>query len=544
MSISKKKRNYASNALLYALFIVGAVVLVNLIGTRVFGRIDLTEKRIYTLSPSSKALVKSLPDYLTVKAFISKDLPPEIKRLSRDVRDKLDDYRSASGGRFRWDAVDPALDKKYEEEANRCKVNKVQIQKLSNSKFELGAYYLGLCLQYGDKTEAIPQIVSDAGLEYQLSSLIKRMTVKKKKIALTTGHGEFDFNQGLQALKQDIEQEFDTTTVNPSSAEIGPDVDALVIAGPRQNIDEKGQREIDRFFMTGKGGVILAPGMVAQGAGARGMESIKMLQSNDNGLGKLLEAYGFKIGQEVVVDPQGAAPGVMDVGGGRRALLTSPAFVAAATERSPGVSVLEGLRGLIFPFASPVELTGPLANNNVPAGGKLWKIAASSPLSFKHSGFMMVSPEMKFDPAGKVQKSYAFGYVYQGPLKSAFVTEPAASVSTADKQPRSESQKPVRLVVVGDAAFASDEWSQLARFMPVFAAGAQLLYNSIGWTVEDEALIPLRSKTMDSRQLPPVSERKASVIQWLNILGLPVAFCIFGVLRWRIRRSNRANQRL
>jgi gliding-associated putative ABC transporter substrate-binding component GldG len=544
MSISTKKTSYASNVILYALFVAGAIVLVNLIGTRVFGRLDLTEKRIYTLSPSSKQLVKSLPDYLSVKAFISKDLPPEIKRLSRDVRDKLDDYQNASGGRFRWEAVDPAADKKYEEEANRCKVNKVQIQKLSNSKFELGAYYLGLCLQYGDKSEAIPQIVSDAGLEYQLSSLIKKMTVKKKKIALTTGHGELDFNQGLQAIKQDFEKEFDTTTVNPSSAEIGADVDALVIAGPRQAIDEKGLREIDRFIMSGKGVVILAPGMVAQSAGARGMESIKMLQGNDTGLEKLVEPYGFKLSKEIVIDPQAAAPGVMDMAGGRRALLTSPAFVGAVAEKADGLSVLEGIRGVVFPYASPIELTGPLANGNVPAGAKLQMLAASSSDSYLHSGFAMVSPEMKFDAAGKPRKSYAFGYAYQGPLKSAFVSAPAASVSSPDKQPLAESQKPVRLVLIGDAAFASDDWVQLSRFMPVFAAGAQLLYNAIGWTVEDEALIPLRSKTMDSRQLPPISESKASIIRWVNILGLPVAFCLFGVVRWRIRRSNRANQKL
>ena len=124
--------------------------------------------------------------------------------MSRDVRDKLDDYKSSSNGRLRWEAVDPSADKKLEEEAAHCKVQKVQIQKVSNSKFELGAYYLGLCLQYGDKSEAIPQIVSDAGLEYQLSSLIKKMTVKKKKISFATGHGESDLNHGLQALKQDV----------------------------------------------------------------------------------------------------------------------------------------------------------------------------------------------------------------------------------------------------------------------------------------------------------------------------------------------------
>jgi gliding-associated putative ABC transporter substrate-binding component GldG len=543
MSISSKKKSFASNAILYALFVAGAVVLVNLIGTRLFHRVDLTEKNIYTLSKASKDLVKTLPDFLSVKAYISKDLPPEIKRLSRDVRDKLDDYRTSSGGRFRWEAVDPGTDKKLEEEASRCKVQKVQIQKVSNSKFELGAYYLGLCLQYGDKNEAIPQIVNDAGLEYQLSSLIKKMTVKKKKIAFTTGHGEADLNQGLQALKQDVEQEYEITSVNPSSAEIGADVDALVVAGPKQVIDDKGLREIDRFLMTGRGAILLAPGMAAGSAGARGMESMKMLQGNDHGLDKILEAYGFKVGKDIVIDPQAAAPGVMDVGGGRRALVTLPSFVAAATEKAPGLTLLEGIRGLVFPYASPVDLVGPLAGGNLPAGGKVWRLAGSSPSSYKHAGFALVTPDMKFEP-GKEFASYAFGYAYQGPLKSAFVTAPPASVVSADKQPLGESQKPVRLVVVGNAAFANDEWTQLARFLPVYAAGAQLLYNAIGWTVEDEALIPLRSKTMDSRQLPAVSEAKASAVQWGNILGLPLVFCLYGVGRWRLRKSNRMNQRL
>ena len=41
--------------------------------------------------------------------------------------------------------------------------------------------------------------------------------------------------------------------------------------------------------------------------------------------------------------------------------------------------MLEGVRGVIFPYASSVELVGPLAGGNVPAGGKLWTLAASSP---------------------------------------------------------------------------------------------------------------------------------------------------------------------
>jgi ABC-2 type transport system permease protein len=153
---------------------------------------------------------------------------------------------------------------------------------------------------------------------------------------------------------------------------------------------------------------------------------------------------------------------------------------------------------------------------------------------------------MKFDSTGKEFRPYALGYMYQGPLKSAFVPAPAVSVSSPDKQPLAESQKPVRLVVVGSSAFTSDEWLRYANH-PLFSGyqnGPQLLYNAIGWTLEDEALIPLRSKTMDSRQIPPTSETTATVIQWLNILGLPVVFCLFGVIYWLIRRSKRATQTL
>src|SRR3954453_23430021 len=95
--MGRRKVASASHATAYVVLTIGAVVLVNLIGTRVFGRLDLTENHVYTLAPGSKAIVGNLPDYLTVKAYISeKDLPPELKSVSRYTRDLLDDYKTYS----------------------------------------------------------------------------------------------------------------------------------------------------------------------------------------------------------------------------------------------------------------------------------------------------------------------------------------------------------------------------------------------------------------------------------------------------------------
>jgi gliding-associated putative ABC transporter substrate-binding component GldG len=548
-----KKRIYASNAILYVIFAIGALVAVNLISTRVFGRLDLTENKTYTLSKESKELVKKLPDYLTVKAFISPDLPDKITPLSRYVRDLVDEYRSASNGKLKWEAIDVAGDsadkdknKKLEDEANRCKVQKVQIQEMQSQKFAVGAYYLGLCLEYGTQVESIPQVMGAEGLEYELSSLIKRMTQRKRKVAFTTGHGEYDTNQGFQALKQALERTYDLTTVNPSQAEIGKDVDALVIGGPKQAFDEKANKEIDKFLMSGKGAIILADGMAMSspgGAGMHGMENmqIKMAQGNEHGLDKLLEGYGFKIGKDFVFDQQ-VAPGLIDMGG-RKMLANLPFFPVAETPKTTDLSVLQGITALVFPFASSVTLTGPLASGK-PAAGKLWPLAASSKQSWKQTGFFVLGGDprqMKLDEP-KERASYTYGYAYQGPLHSAFAP-PSSSNESAPPVAGTDSTKPVRLVVIGDSDFASDEYVQLARMFQIYQAGAEMLFNAIGWTVEDEALTPLRAKTMQARPTK-VSETGGKVLMAANLLGVPLLFIGFGVVLWRVRRSNRFGLKL
>ncbi|HEX2656817.1 MAG TPA: Gldg family protein, partial [Polyangia bacterium] len=114
MSMNQQKRTVAANAGFYLLAVVGIVVAVNLISTRLFTRLDLTEAKVYTLSPASKDVVKNLSDFVNVKAYISDTLPPELKSLSRYVRDLLDEYRSNSKGKFRFEAVDPGTDKTQE----------------------------------------------------------------------------------------------------------------------------------------------------------------------------------------------------------------------------------------------------------------------------------------------------------------------------------------------------------------------------------------------------------------------------------------------
>jgi len=542
--MGRQKLASASNASAYVLLTIGAVVLLNLIGTRVFGRVDLTENHVYTLAQGSKDLVSKLPDYLTVKGYISsKDLPPELKSVSTYVRDLMEDYKTYSKGKLRFEVKDPTDDKKIEEEAGQCKVQKLQVQVMRSQKFEVGTHYLGLCFQYQGKDEAIPQATQVEGLEYRISSLIKRMTQKKQKIAATNGHGESD----LPYLKH-IE-EFEVTNVNPSTGPIPDDVDALLVAGPKQPFDDKGRREIDAFLMKGKGAIFLVDGMAMQ-APRGGMPpemqgaTPKIGQPNDTGLGELLEKYGFKIGQDFVLD-QPRVPGPIDMPDGRKMLGNVPVFVAVKTTEDKDLSVLDHISALVFPFGSSVELVGPLKDGK-PQAGKLWTIAKTTPTAWKASGMFFYSPTVKIEE-GKEKGSYGLAYAYQGPLKSAYPSAAAQAGMSAPDQagvPPSESKKPVRLMVVGDSDFASEEYLQIGRYIPIYQEGGQMLFNAMGWATEDEALTPVRTKTLTARPLEVGSPGTALALQLINVVGVPAAFVVFGVARWRLRRSRRQGQKL
>ena len=543
--MGRRKVLTASNASAYVLLAVGAVVLVNLIGTRVFGRLDLTENHVYTLAPASKAIVANLPDYLTVKAYISKkELPQELLTVATYVRDLLDDYATYSKGKLRFEALDPGDDKKIEDEAAQCKVQKIQVQVMRQQKFEVGSHYLGICFQYQGKSEAIAQATQVEGLEYRISSLVKRLTQKKQKVAITNGHGEAE----LQYLKH-IE-EFEVTNVNPSSAPIPDDVDAIIVAGPKQPFDDKGRHEIDAFLMKGKGAVFMVDGMAMQAPRQQGMPpemmgaQPKIGQPNDTGLGELLEKYGFKINQDFVLDTP-RVPGPIDMPDGRKMLASVPVYVAVKATEEKDLSVMDHITALVFPFGSSVDLVGPLAGGK-PQAGKLWTIAKTMPTAWKHTGMFFFSPTTKIEE-GKEKGSYGMAYAYQGPLKSAYPSAAAAAGMSAPDQantPPSESKKPVRLLVIGDSDFASEDYLQLGRYLPIYSEGAQMLLNSMGWATEDEALTPVRTKTLTARPIQVDSPGTVIALQVLNVIGVPLGFVVFGIVRWRVRGARRQGQKL
>src|SRR5581483_10969592 len=403
-------------ALASVLLAAGALVALNLVASRVPARVDLTGDHIYTLSPSSRQLVRALPDYLTVKAYISKDLPPELAAVSRYVRELLDEYRAASAGMLRFEVHDPAADPHAEEQATRCRIQKTALETRRAQKVEVGQYYLGLCLWYDGRSRALAPIDRGAGLEYQVSALIKAMSQPKRKVAFTAGHGERDLGEGYSFVKRGLEREVQVVTLDPSVGDIGDDVDALVVAGPRRAFDEPARRRIDAFVMKGKAALFLIDGMAVDPDRRAGKDRLRSGSPIDSGLDPLLAAYGFRIGRDFVFDRMNV-PGPVDSPGGPL-FANLPAFVGVRSAQMPDrdLAVLAGVEMMVFPFASSVGLVGPLAGGTA-RDGRLWTLARSSRRAWRQTGPFDASPPAPGVPAdADAQEAgpFALAYAYRG----------------------------------------------------------------------------------------------------------------------------------
>jgi len=560
MAAPMNKAKTGGNAITFVVATVVGLVFVNVIGNRLFKRVDFTQDHIYTLAQPSKDLVAKLPDRLTIKAFISADLQPPFSQVAQYVRDLLDEYKTASKGKLVWEAIDPGSDAKLEEEATKMKVPKMRRGRVSSNKLEIGSSYLGVALQYQGQIESIPEINAQEGLEYQIDSLIKQMTVKKKKLAFASSEGELSVQQDQTgrsiSIVKSLLTDYDAVPVQLGTGDkpIADDVDALIIAGPRQPFTERAKFVVDQFLMKGKSVAFLLDGMVIESPRQMQMPGMdqgpKIGRKNDTGLDDLLEHYGFKLRDDVLMEPRLNMPGPVAVQG-QMFLVNYPAFVAITDvdEKSP---LFDHVKGVILPFVSSIE---PVAGKQ--PGATTAAVAKTSKDAWRQSGFFLFDPQAQLK-IGEDKGPFTVAWTVKGKLTSFFAgkpypnekgekvmpPDPNASVAPGVERPLNESQGIPRLAIIGSSQFASDEYVRLARMVPNYNANLLFFGNLVDWLAQDEALAPIRAKGVQARPLLLSSETTPTLVKYGNIVGVPLLFILFGVVRWRLRTARRRNAKL
>ena len=167
-----------SDLLLFILLLIFA----NLVVSRAYFRIDLTEPKSYSLSRGSAQVVKTLEEPLSVKVFFSDNLNAPYSSVYQYIKDILVEYKAAANDNFSYEFVDM---KKAENEriAVNYGLNQVQIQELKNNEVGVKRVWMGIALIYADRIEILDALTSTDGLEYRITTTISNMVSTTSALA-------------------------------------------------------------------------------------------------------------------------------------------------------------------------------------------------------------------------------------------------------------------------------------------------------------------------------------------------------------------------
>lgn len=353
----------ASGSLAGLLFLLAILVAVNVILGGVRIRKDLTEEKLYTLSPGTRSALAKLQKPVTLKFFFNRssaEIPVYVKTYARQVEELLQEYQIAAGSKVTVVTYDPQPDSDAEEWA----------QKYGLSPQNMGMFgpqmYLGLVAVSGEAEAALPVLDPRAEglLEYSITRLIYRVANPEKptvgvlsSLPVMGGPGPAAFMQPRQPQArmwlalQDLKDDYDLRDIPASAETIDADVDALVVIHPK-DLSERTLYALDQFVL--RGGRLLAfmdPFCIAD---ARTSEPQQFGMSRPSStLGKLLTAWGVSYDPEkVVADIKAAAP--LRTPDNR--VEENPAFLILREANANGKDVLTaGLRQFMMPFAGALS---------------------------------------------------------------------------------------------------------------------------------------------------------------------------------------------
>lgn len=478
-----------------SLVVVGLVIVVNLAGSRIRGRIDLTADNLYTLSSGTRDLLRELDDLVQIKLFASSELPPEIQLQLRDVRDLLADMRRASNGNLLVTEIDPDDDEDATREAAELGIYPVEFNVLRDDNFEVRQGYYGFAIVYADENAVTPLIQRTDDLEFRIASRIHQMTtVDRPGVAFVNGFGAKSVFQ-IPGLQESLAERYSIRTVDlemDSAATISRDsTEVVVIAGATQPMGDAALGKV-RDFVDGGGAALLLIEPVLLDAQS------PVPAPAMSGVEGLIQDRGLALVQGLVVDM--AASERVSLGRQGAFNVVAPYPLWPITMPAGAHSVTNGLNSLTLGWGA--ALTWAEETEGITPLWATTEAGAIHPLSAP------ILPD----------QDWFFPEDEQG------VQVVAAAVLPQGDDSRG------RMIAVGDASFAEPQYLQANQGNLLFLA------NAIDWLAQDEALINIRSKNRTPPNLVFESDGAQSFLKWGNLLGIPLLVVLLGFLRVTGRR--------
>ena len=495
-----------SNIRNFIILFTGIVIALNILSDRFFLRLDFTADKQYTLSKATKNILSELKEPVTVTAYFSTDLPPNIAKTRRDFKELLVEYEQRSKGKVVYEFINPNENEEKEKSAMQAGIQPVIVNVREKDQMKQQKAYLGAVIKLGEKQEVIPFMQPGAAMEYALSSSIKKLSVTERPaIGFIQGHGE----PSLSSLQQanallSVLYQAENFSLNDTTL-ISSKYKTIAIINPTDSFPEKHLIQLDDFLAHG-GNLYIAYSRV------KGNLNTISGQLNSTGLETWLSRKGVTIDNSFLIDADCGNISVRQQQGvfTYQSQIAFPYFPQIHTfEDHPAV---KGLSAVLLQFASAIRYSGDSSRKFIPIAKTSTKTGTQPcPTYFN------------------IQKQWT-----QADLPLANQT--VAGVLTGKLSGNANS----KMIIISNGNFAVNGKGQQSMQLP--PDNVNLLVNGIDWLSDETGLIDLRTKGISARMLNQTEEGTKIFFKYLNFLLPLILVIIYGVVRIQLKRNQRVKR--
>ena len=565
--MENKRKSLKKRQIFAFIILVAVVAVINVAGSFLFTRFDLTSEKRYTLSPTTKEILNDLDDYVYFKVYLDGDFPAGFKKLRRETKEMLDEFRAYSKY-IDYEFINPA---ESGEEAEIMETYKqlyqaglkptdLNVQNSDGSSKQM-VIWPGALVSYRNNTEiAIELLENQVGqsddealnasmqnLEFRLIDAVKKVTrLMKPNIAFVEGHGELgeqdvyditkSLSQNYNVVRLEIDGKIDAlihrTQDTTRDVSAFPSYDAIIIAKPTQAFDERDKFLIDQYIMHGGKVLWLVEPVFATMDSLQSQESTVGIEQDLN-LDDMLFKYGVRLNRDLLLDLTGAAlPIRTGQVGGQARLEYFRWYYFPLLQAASDHPMVRNMNAIKADFVSSMDATTSADDiEQIPLLKTSDYTKVSGAPVFITLAMLRQTPDQRmFSTKGK-----AVAYLLKGTFTSLYANRIPQEIMDDQATDFMETSKPTAMIVVTDGDIIRNQIDIRTRqplplgfdqFTQITYANKEFIENCISYLVDGEGLVDIRSRELKVRLLDPTKVSKQRVTwQVVNTL-VPIALIV------------------
>lgn len=587
--MENKRKNIKRNEITSLVITLIIIVLTNIIGAFVYTRFDLTSEKRYTISDTSKDILKNLDDYVYFRVYLEGEFPAGFKKLRKETKEMLDEFRAYSKF-IDYEFINPSESNDASERQETYKIlwqsglNYYTETVQTNTGMQQIMIWPGIIMSYRENELAIDLLSGQSGqsqetvlnnsaqdLEYKLISAIKEIsTTNKPTIAFVDGHGEladlevYDIANTLakkylikratlnEQLNSLMKRDFD----RDSNIVIKPAYDAIVIAKPVDPFSEKDKFIIDQYIMYGGKVMWLLDAVNASMDSLQNAESTMGLALNLN-LDDQLFKYGVKMNRNLLLAYPCAQIGLVTGQGNNLQSTLLPWYYFPLLSPASEHPIVRNIEAVKADFVSSLESTTSSPEiQKIPLLKTSDYTKVSSAPVYISLDILNQRPSTNMFP----QKGMTVAYLLNGKFSSLYENRMPASIMESSEIGFKVEGEPTSMIVIADGDIIRNQLAQLDyakknnkrigsplplgydQYTNITYGNKQFIENAVAYLLEGEGLISIRSRELKIRLLD-MNKINGSQIKWqfINVV-LPSAIMILLGIVLAILRKRKYNK--